>query len=145
LDVYSSYSNLLSGIDASDHSTPIREIIFDLGYDSYDRKPVGENNWLMSALQNMATLESVTFWNGCRDFDNLFILATIQNEAIHTIMLHSVDCSEPVFLAILKQKCWVIIHECYFINYLDSDEEEVSLTAAAAKMLICVLAACKKL
>jgi len=72
-------------------------------------------NWLLLALQNLPTLEHVTLIDMEGDTANSFILAVIQNEAIHPVATNDICCYKDVFYILLKQKCQVQISQNFII------------------------------
>jgi len=60
-------------------------------------KIIVAGNWLSSFLQNMTTLGCITLQRMLGDIANSFVLAAVQNEAIHTMEIDDVSCSENVF------------------------------------------------
>jgi len=75
---------------------PIHVIIHNLS-----SQILGENemlgDWVLLDLQNMPTSECVRMQKMIGDVTSLFILANIQNQAIHTMEMEAVNCSADVF------------------------------------------------
>jgi len=132
-----SYPDLLPDVDPSDNRTPIRQIVFDLDFATFaDDETVNYFHRLALALQNMTSLEHVTFRNGTGDYNDLFIQAAVQNEAIHTVTLCRVFFSKHIFLSLLKRKRRVAITDCP-ISGLDFNEEAAGATLKESDTCVC--------
>jgi len=127
-------SNLFSDAAESDNNTPTQVIIHNnlCGQIWLDREIVG--NWFLLALQDLPTLEHVNLIDMEGDITNSFILAAIQNGAIHTVEINDICCCTDAFHILLKQKHQVQISQNFIIP-------EGSI--ANAKDLTPMLAKCK--
>jgi len=89
--------DLLSHVTDSDNSSePIRVIICNLSGQILDENDIPGDR-VLSALQNMPTLERVKLKDMIGNVADSFILAAVQNEAIHTVEMEAVYCSADVF------------------------------------------------
>jgi len=104
--------DLLSHVTDSDNSEPIRVIIRNLSGQILDENEIPGDR-LLSALPTMPTLERVKLQDMIGDVADSFILAAIENEAIHTVEMEAVFCSADVFRAVLKRKRRVHIYKCF--------------------------------
>jgi len=116
--------------DLDNSSEPIRVIIRNLSGQILDENEI-PGDGLLSALPNMPTLERVKLLDMIGDVADSFILAAVQNEAIHTVEMEAVDCSAHVFRAVLKQKRRVHIYSCGFIESNTHHDSSTPIATAA--------------
>ncbi len=111
------YSDLFSDVVAeSDNSAPTRRVIIRnnlSGQILLDKEIVGDR--LLLALQNLPTLEHVTLIDMEGDTADSFVLAAIQNDAIHTVEMNDICCYTDVFHTLLKRKRRVQISQSFII------------------------------
>jgi len=109
---------------------PIHVIIHNLS-----SQILGENemlgDWVLLDLQNMPTSECVRMQKMIGDVTSLFILANIQNQAIHTMENGSCLLFCRCFWAVLKQKHHVHFYKCFIKP--NTHKDSTPITAALVK------------